>query len=247
MTNHANLVEIFSSIQGEGPYIGIKQLFIRFSGCNLKCNYCDTAFIADSNCNVFYDENPTLYKNPINIDALIKIADKFLSKVKHHSVSLTGGEPLLEKDFLINFLPIFKESFPDVKVYLETNGTLYDELKEVLPFIDIISADIKLQSSTDQPFPYSEHKNFIETSLNFQKDIFVKAVVSSKIKDEEITEICDLLDETAHIPLILQPVWSENKELTLKSSQLVEIQDKFLSRLNDVRIIPQTHKYLNLL
>ena len=40
----AKINEIFSSIQGEGPVVGYKQLFIRFCGCNLNCNYCDTEF-----------------------------------------------------------------------------------------------------------------------------------------------------------------------------------------------------------
>ena len=42
MATVTKINEIFSSIQGEGLYIGSKQLFIRFCGCNLKCNYCDT-------------------------------------------------------------------------------------------------------------------------------------------------------------------------------------------------------------
>ena len=46
--------EIFESIQGEGPYVGYKQLFIRFCNCNLKCNYCDTEFSAG---NEFYHKN----------------------------------------------------------------------------------------------------------------------------------------------------------------------------------------------
>ena len=40
----AKINEIFSSIQGEGPIVGYKQLFIRFCGCNLHCDYCDTEF-----------------------------------------------------------------------------------------------------------------------------------------------------------------------------------------------------------
>ena len=49
------------------------------------------------------------------------------------------------------------------------------------------------------------------------------------------------------IPLILQPVSSENTELLLSSRNILEIQEKFLKKLNDVRVIPQVHKFLDLL
>ena len=74
--------EIFSSIQGEGPVVGYKQLFIRFCNCNLKCNYCDTEF-DKTNSEEFSPQE--LYK---------KITSEYNLKT-FHSISLTGGEPLL--------------------------------------------------------------------------------------------------------------------------------------------------------
>ena len=109
--------EIFESVQGEGPYVGINQLFIRFSNCNLKCKYCDTDFRTD----LKEYSVPELYSE-------IKKYNKI------HSVSLTGGEPLIEVKFLKQLLPLLNK-----KVYLETNGTLYENLKTVIDYIDIVS------------------------------------------------------------------------------------------------------------
>ena len=44
MATEVKIKEIFESIQGEGPFVGVNQLFLRFCGCNLNCNYCDTDF-----------------------------------------------------------------------------------------------------------------------------------------------------------------------------------------------------------
>ena len=68
--------EIFSSIQGEGPVVGYKQLFIRFCGCNLNCAYCDTEF------DIGKEYSPQeLFK---------KISTEYDLKT-FHSISLTGG------------------------------------------------------------------------------------------------------------------------------------------------------------
>ena len=85
--------EIFSSIQGEGPVVGYKQLFIRFCGCNLKCSYCDTDF---SDGKEFTPQE--LYT---------KITTEYNLET-FHSISLTGGEPLLSAEFLQEFLPLIK-------------------------------------------------------------------------------------------------------------------------------------------
>lgn len=60
MTNKTKIREIFTSIQGEGLYIGVKQLFIRFCGCNLKCDYCDTQDIPNED---YLEFTPTELKD----------------------------------------------------------------------------------------------------------------------------------------------------------------------------------------
>ena len=80
--------EIFASIQGEGPYIGYKQLFIRLCSCNLHCKYCDIEFDI---------QNSKEYSK----EELLRIVNENLDC---HSVSFTGGEPLLSIDFLKDFL-----------------------------------------------------------------------------------------------------------------------------------------------
>ena len=87
MQNKVLIKEIFESIQGEGPYIGVNQLFIRFSSCNLHCEYCDTDFKTDL--------------KEYNIEDLLCEINKYENI---HSVSLTGGEPLIESDFLYELL-----------------------------------------------------------------------------------------------------------------------------------------------
>ena len=256
MTKNAHIIEIFSSIQGEGPYIGYRQIFIRFAGCNLNCDYCDTVFKNQEFCNLEVLAGSNEFKklkNPVSSKQLIqKVAN--LNEIPYHSISLTGGEPLLHTDFLLDFLPVFRKNFLKTKVYLETNGTLFEELEKIIEYIDIISMDLKLKSSTGVDFPFEKHKKFIETARdcrlmvqrccrNDNIEIFAKAVITGKISDEEIDELSDFIK----IPLILQPVSSDNKELLLSSQNILEIQEKFLKKLDDVKVIPQVHKFLDLL
>ena len=133
--------EVFASIQGEGPFVGYKQVFIRLCGCNLKCSYCDTDFTP-------FDAKE------MSTDELLE----FVYKNKNcHSVSLTGGEPLLHTDFIKDFA----QKCP-LPIYLETNGTLCDELEKVIDNITYISADIKLPSVTGQREMFLKHEKFFE-------------------------------------------------------------------------------------
>lgn len=227
MTNKTKIVEIFTSIQGEGPYIGVKQLFIRFSGCNLECNYCDTDQEFGGICLEFTPEELRNHIQDFNLRTV-------------HSISLTGGEPLLWADFLHEFLPLM-----DNKIYLETNSTLKNNLEKIIDNIDIISADIKLPSASGIEGSFAIHDEFLKTAKKYDKEIFAKIVFDENILDNEISH-CLKLAEKYNLPLILQPKTVENKIL-VEPEKILEIFNKFLDNYPNVRLIPQVHKFLGVM
>ena len=214
--------EIFTSIQGEGPYVGYKQLFIRFCSCNLNCDYCDTDF------NIVNSKE-------YDVDELVNICNKNLDC---HSVSLTGGEPLLEVNFLNEFLPACP-----IPVYLETNGTLYNNLKEIIDNVQYISADVKLPSCTGLKPLWEEHEKFFTVAS--AKELYVKAVFDSKINDIEIAKMCGLCRKF-DVELILQPKMIENVP-AVNSNFMLEVLNKCLKQYNNTRLIPQVHKFINVI
>ena len=258
MSKEINIIEIFSSIQGEGVYVGYPQIFVRFADCNLECAYCDTNFQPSENCRVEVEalsDNFINIENPVSTEKLAGIIEK-LSTFPHHSISLTGGEPLLQTDYISELLDILDRKY---KILLETNGTLPKQLKKIIDKIDIVSMDIKLKSSSGQETNWDKHKEFIEIALNNNKEIFIKVVVSSDITDEEIKNIAEIVYKSnlqfhKSIPIILQPVsGTENILYTANIGRLFRLFNSYeftdsLPR-NDglnIRIIPQMHKLLNI-
>ena len=221
MTDKALIKEIFTSIQGEGPYIGYKQLFIRFCGCNLSCDFCDTDY---------GKENSEMH----SVEDLIKITNENLDC---HSISLTGGEPLLHAGFLKEFLP----QCP-LPIYLETNATLAGELNEIIDFVDYIAADIKLPSSTGGIDYWKDHEHFFE--ICHHKTLFAKVIFDENITDDEISECCKL-GAKFNIELILQPKFDKNKKMP-KTEFIEKTTDRFLEKYKKVRLIPQVQKFLDL-
>lgn len=223
MTKRAKIAEIFDSIQGEGPYIGYRQLFIRFCGCNLLCDYCDTEF----------DKGEEY--TPLELLEKVKTFN-----LKHiHSISLTGGEPLLHYEFLKEFLPLLKET--ETKIYLETNGTLPNPLKHIIDYTDIISMDFKLNSSGKIGDMYAKHNEFLEISKNSQKQVFAKLVFDETIQDFEINETTKLAQKY-DIELILQPKMNGNK-ISVSHDKIVEVFNKFTDKYPKTRLIGQVHKF----
>ncbi len=219
MQNKVLIKEIFESIQGEGPYIGVNQLFIRFSSCNLHCAYCDTDFKTDL--------------KEYNIDALIDEINKYENI---HSVSLTGGEPLIESDFLSVLLKKVNK-----KIYLETNGTLFENLETLIDYIDIVSMDIKLPSTTKMRPHWDEHAKFIEISK--EKELFLKVVFDTNITEDEINKTVSLA-EKYNILIVLQPKM-DGEYLNLTSEFINDTYYRFLNKYQNIRLIPQVHKFLN--
>ena len=214
--------EIFSSIQGEGPVVGYKQLFIRFCGCNLNCAYCDTEF------DIGKEYSPQ--------ELLKKISTEYNLK-SFHSISLTGGEPLLSVEFLKEFLPLIKGQ---TKIYLETNATLTKNLLQIKNLIDIISADIKLETATGLN-TFDKHEEFLQNCKEIET--FAKIVFDENITDNEIYRCCKIGQETG-IELVLQPKMIDNK-MSITSEFCNYILNKFTEKYPNCRLIPQVHKFLD--
>lgn len=228
----AEITEVFSSVQGEGIFVGARQIFVRFKSCNIECEFCDTP-------------NDGAVKEYSPSQLMREIGSLEEDKGPHHSVSLTGGEPLVYPKFLKAFLPLLKKE--KLKSYLETNGTLPNELVDVIEFVDIIAMDFKLPSSTGGRAYWKEHSEFLKIAV--QKKVFVKAVVTPNTKNEDIKEAIMLIKAVnKKVPFIIQPATPIGKfHRRLGESRLLEFLD--MAAKNDIensRVIPQVHKVLGI-
>jgi 7-carboxy-7-deazaguanine synthase len=251
--------EIFSSIQGEGPYVGVRQLFVRFAHCHLKCAYCDTPMVSDSGQAAWYPSpqalTPQWIENPLTPEALMVCLAPMLAASPHHSVSFTGGEPLLYHRLLKALMPQVR---PLAKTYLETSGTQPDFLSQVIDATDIVAMDIKLPSSTGFDLPLADHQAFYALCHDHPRvETFIKLVVNEKTTLAELDAVRAIVTD-ANTPIVIQPeTWlvappqtkQPHAKPTLKISpaKLIQLQDTLLQWFPDVRVVPQTHKMLAVL
>jgi len=231
--NIAPISEMFFSYQGEGIYAGIGQIFVRFVGCNLKCNYCDTKYSSKVNSKTKIFTSEQLYNSIIKIYS--KNKNNFYGKKP--SVSFTGGEPLLYCDFLEPVVKkLKKENF---EIYIETNGILFDQIKRLYKYCDVIAADIKLKSACGKNL-LNQHKQFLKISKN---KVFVKIVITKNVTDKEFIEaVLTVSKISKNIKLVLQPS-DFSKKTNINLIKFYNIATKYLK---DVRILPQLHKIWNI-
>lgn len=240
-TTKGNLIELFSSIQGEGAYVGYRQIFVRFSGCNLSCNYCDTRFshspVPKAQIEVFPGKRQYLsLDNPVDTDTLVQYINRLLV-LPHHSVSFTGGEPLCQWALIKQAAPLLT-----TKIFLETNGTLPEALSEVIGVVDIISMDMKFPEA-GSGILWPQHESFLRIAA--QKEVFVKMVISQEVALEHFDQALSIISRVdERIPVILQPVTLPDGQVGVDPDTMLTFQGRALQVVRDVRVIPQTHKYM---
>ena len=246
----AAMVECFSSIQGEGVLVGLRQAFLRFSGCNLNCSFCDTPGMSDTPAGCLLEQTPgrrdfITVENPVRCERIVSLIDSWTRNRPgiHHSISVTGGEPLLHGVHLRDWLPELRRLLP---IHLETNGTLPDALAPLVAHLDYIGMDIKLPSASGCPGLWEEHQQFLEIAS--QRNVYVKVVMDHSTENWEIERSCELIAGVDRaIPLILQPMTRPDGTISISALRTLELQEIAAARLNEVRVIPQTHKFMGVL
>ena len=238
-----SIIEIFSSVQGEGKYVGCRQVFVRFEGCNLACRYCDTenAPGAHPHCRIerqagsqsFYER-----ENPLTPMQAAEEINRLLAEAPHQAVSFTGGEPLLQAEFIHALRPLLAVPF-----FLETNGTCVPQLEEIIEDVDIISMDIKLPSVLSRPV-WEEHRRFLAVAR--RKDLYLKMVLSAETTREEFEAVIRPIGACApDTLLVLQPVTPFGGCVAIAPERMLAAQSFAAKRLRDVRVIPQTHRMMD--
>lgn len=214
MTNY-KVVEIFTSINGEGMRAGQIAVFIRMQGCNLDCSYCDTAWANEEGCRFHWTSTEEI------LDLIRSMNVK--------NVTITGGEPLLQENISELFEVLAKE--PGIEVEVETNGSV-----DLAPFMEMenrpsFTMDYKLPSSGEEDEMLMSNLSYLD-----KKDVvkFVIGDFEDLFRAKEVLEEYDLVAKTN---VYFSPVWDE-----IEMEQIVSFM-KFHC-LNGVTLQLQMHKII---
>lgn len=218
----AAVSEIFSSFQGEGLFCGWKQIFVRFAGCNLSCDYCD--------------ERKKKESESLSAGDILDRVRALRKKSGTGFVSVTGGEPLTQADFLKILLARLKKE--DFRILLETNATLYEELLKVRGFADFVSADIKLPSSAGKGL-WEKHEKFLRAC---PAETSIKIVVTGKTPPAEMKRAFELLCRLGRpFPVFIQPVTPARGARRAGRKIMSEIKKTAERHGLKYRVLPQQH------
>ena len=191
-----NITEIFYSLQGEAREVGIPTVFVRLTGCPLRCNYCDTAYAFKGN-------------NPLSIEQILAE----ISKYKTHYVCVTGGEPMAQSNCLGLLDTLIEKGY---KVSMETSGSI--DISRVNKNVSIVM-DLKTPSSTEQ------HQNRYENIALLENKDQLKFVIASRLDFDwccSILEDYEVLSDVLFSPVYesLKPAqladWILEKQLNVR-------------------------------
>jgi organic radical activating enzyme len=251
-----NLVEIFSSVQGEGTQVGETTLFVRFGACDLRCRWCDSphTWRPATRCRIEMlrgSGRSETVANPLDLSRAVAACDA-LEAAEHRFASLTGGEPLLQPDAVRGLACALRERGP--RVLLETHGLHADALERVFDAIDVVSMDWKLASDVRRAGDrtkaspaafHDEHERFLRVARR-APEVVVKVVVTSRSRREELDEMAGRIAALdPRIPLVVQPVTPMTpRDAAPRAEELLALVAHLSRSLAQVRLIPQTHKLL---
>ena len=231
----ARVSEIFTSIEGEGIFVGKKTLFIRLSGCHLKCRWCDTKYALplDSGTDYQIDEIK---------DLIIKELRPFTYKV-----NFTGGEPLLQTEAVIELADFIKKQ-TNLKTYIESSCFDSELFSKVLPYIDICKIEFKTDDSN--VVEDEEYDNLLlneikclELAVESNKATYIKIVVTNSTNLESfknlVYNISKKIKPSDILGFIIQPSFGIDQPTV---NRLLDTYDIVQPMFPEVRIIPQLHK-----
>lgn len=233
IVDNMKVVEQFISINGEGQRAGQLALFVRFAGCNLACKYCDTKWANEKDVS-FWEYAP------------IELVDIILSKgVKN--ITLTGGEPLLQKE-MPEFLHLLEKKIQekqkgnekdgiqdetDYRIEIETNGSI-----NIKPFLDLGLSHVTFTLDYKTKVSGMEQRMDMDNYKNIRKQDTVKFVVGDR-KDletgKQVIEQYNLIEKGCGI--YLSPCFG-----TIDPKEMVDFLIE--NQLNGVNIQLQLHKYI---
>ncbi len=246
-----NLSELYLSLQGEGLWVGTPMVFVRLSGCHRRCRYCDTeyALVAERHARIWHrwrtGAPDLVVENPVSLEQVVAWVCQAANRTAAW-VTFTGGEPLLQADFVATLATSLKAR--DFRTLLETEGGLPDALAKTLPYLDAVAADIKLPSTTGEPLDWDATERFFSLIAHANVDACAKIIITPDIDEREFERAVQMLTRLPRqISLILQPVTparfvTEAPDFLL----LLHLAAMAQSFLSDVRIVPQVHKLLQL-
>lgn len=202
MLGEIKINEIFFSIQGESSYVGYPTVFVRTTGCNLRCTYCDTKYS--------YHEGDFQ-----SLNSVVEQIKKFPTRY----VCLTGGEPLLQKSSLDLMRQLCDLGYI---VSLETSGS--KSCRDVDSRVKVV-LDVKTPDS-------GEPNSFLEDNLNFINSSYdIKFVICSETDFDWSENFCKThgLYEKAQVffsPSFDQitPKWLAERILSSQSKARMQMQ-----------------------
>lgn len=225
--------EIFFSLQGESSYTGLPCVFVRLTGCNLRCGYCDTEY-------AFYE-------------GADKTVSEILDEIKKYDcklIEITGGEPLLQEDVYSLISSLIKDGY---KILVETNGSidLKELLKEESPpsFKSCGRASENLVAIMDVKCPSSgkADKNLYSNFDLLREFDEVKFVISGREDYEWMKELLKKYKLTERLKVFVSyaELKSQNHKITSHKLQ-IQLCDWILEDNLNVRLQIQLHKILGL-